>query len=172
MPINYKEHASLVELEEGIVTMKWMNCKFHSAVCYAQEFDASYHNLMPPERVSKHSYNVARWNRSSERFNRYYGHKYLTAFSPVPRHIIDCKDCSTPQIKFHIIKVPKRKTQAKGPGFYFYEGGYKLRRNYASSFQGVTATRKYLYFTLHACKKNPSRDYKRVSRADWKGHYL
>lgn len=99
MPINYKEHVSLVELEEGIVTMKWMNCKFHSAMCYTQEFDESY-NLMPPERVSKHPSNVAQQNRSTERFNRY-------------------KDCSAPQIKFHIIKVQKEKYKQRDQVFIF-----------------------------------------------------
>lgn len=145
MPINYKEHVSLVELEEGIVTMKWMNCKFHSAMCYTQEFDESYHNLMLPERVSKHSSNVAQQNRSTEKIQQILWSQISDCLLPCPQtHYGLLRLFHTPN-KISHYKGPKRKIQAKSPGFYFYEGGYKLRRNYASSFQGVTDTRKYLY---------------------------
>jgi len=44
MPINNKKHISLVDLEET-ASVKWLYYKPHSAMCYAQGFNAGYHSL-------------------------------------------------------------------------------------------------------------------------------
>lgn len=51
MPIDNKDHISLVELEET-ANVKWMYYKSHSAMCYGQGFNAGYHSLVPTKRLS------------------------------------------------------------------------------------------------------------------------